>query len=155
MWGRRRKDRSDCSDGDNCAVANEVEALLAGTYVRHLSACGQQVPAWAYLNEVAHAPRSVLRARVSAWEYARRVVGFGPEVSWRDAEAALASEVIAVADDDDAALSRLQREVLVPLELRLAGSPRAELTSPASLVGVARAALHSDPGAGPQPQAAP
>ena len=135
-------------------MADEVEAVLAGTYVEHLHARGRPIPPWAYLNEAAHAPVSALVARINTWEYLRRITGGGQEVGWFDAEAALAGEVVAVAEGDAGIVRRLQREVLVPLELRLAGRPQNSTVTAGQLVGIARAALYGHPSAGPRSKAA-
>ena len=72
-------------------VGAEVEALLAGRYVGWLRRRGERVPAWAWLNGLAHGASS----EVSALAVQRHLIGRDP--AWRRARRLLAGEIVAVA----------------------------------------------------------
>jgi hypothetical protein len=105
-------------DPDLVALADECEAFLAGRWADCRRTHDRPLPRWAWLNQAAHADVGRLR------EAAARPADTG---SWPgdDIQAVLARAVLAASASGD--LARLQREVLVPLELRLMGtvmSPR-------------------------------
>ena len=92
------------------ALAEECEAFLAGRWADCRRLQDRPLPRWAWLNQAAHADVGRLR------EAAARPAD---KTSWRgdDIQAVLARAVLAASASGD--LARLQREVLVPLELRL------------------------------------
>src|SRR5215471_13603989 len=100
-WGRRMKARS---------VVKEARAVLDGaarttTYERR-----PRVPAWVYVNQLAHAGRADLEQLADhGWSEYRH--------KWNDACAYLANELLARADEQGS-LAEVQRS-LVPLELDL------------------------------------
>lgn len=105
-------------------VGGELEAVLAGRYVEWLRGRGEPVPAWAWLNGLAHGGLG----DVSALAAQRHL--FGRVRDWRRARRLLAGEIVAVAGDR---LGVVQREVLVPLELRLAARGNDAALDPARL----------------------
>lgn len=94
-------------------VADECEAFLAGAYADACHRLGRGAPVWTWLNEGAHADADHLRRVATA-----------PEPERADIEqrtrATLARAVVSAMDDRS--LDDLQRSVLVPLELHVAGS---------------------------------
>lgn len=98
----------------------DCEAFLAGRYAEHLEARGRRVPAWAWVNLLAHGTGDELAA-------ARHLVqdGTDPRSQWRAARAFLAREVLEAAVAAGTTLDDLQRRVLIPLELELMGWPAA------------------------------
>jgi hypothetical protein len=135
-WRRRQVPRPAAREAVTAeeGLAAECEAFLAGAYPAWLAAQGMKIPAWAWLNPVAHGTDTDLTALASH----RRATPV-MELEWSDVVAALAAELIAGGD----ILCR-QQHVLVPLELQLvAGTQRAG--SPAALLKAAQAALWTDP----------
>jgi hypothetical protein len=98
----------------------ECEAFLAGRYAEHLEARRLRVPAWAWVNLLAH-------GTVGELEAARHVTADdgSPSAQWRAARAFLAREVLEAAAAADTTLADVQRRLLVPLELELMGWPAA------------------------------
>jgi hypothetical protein len=108
-------------------VADECEAFLAGRYVELTRAMGWRVPAWAWLNDLAHGSPRVVR-RLAAGRRSR-----GRRSRWTAIVDELAATVVPPGADD-AAVADLQRDVLVPLELAVAES--GEPATPADLAAV-------------------
>lgn len=109
--------------------AFECEAFLAGAYADACHRLGLRAPVWTWLNEAAHADADRLHAIASAIEPAHADIE-------RRTRATLARAVVSAMSDRS--LADLQRELLVPLELRLAGT---ELT-PRRLVELVGRALY-------------
>ena len=124
--GRRSVDACPVLDD---TVICECESFLAGRWAFDRRNQGRPLPRWAWLNQVAHGDVDSLR------EAAARPSGSTP---WRsdDIQAVLARAVLAAGPLDD--LSRVQREILVPLELRV----MAAVMSPRRVVELAVAALY-------------
>lgn len=115
--------------GDS-GLADEAAAYLQGRLLeqRRATGAGGQVPAWLWLNAVAHGDPVRLRELADVARPGTVVTG------WRTARAALAREVLDRTGGDPGAVAALQGEVLVPLENRLGDVP--ELT-PARLHEIA------------------
>ena len=123
--------------GDD-SVADECQMFLAGTYRDHFVLRGLEVPSWAWLNAVAHASVTDLAA-LEAGEGESREVGTAGE--WQRAMSQLACGVLDRAGDELDALSKIQQETLIPLELTLLRTAaRPDLTA-AQLVALVTAAL--------------
>ncbi len=118
------------------------EALVAGRAYEHIAATGREVPAWAWLNVLAHGTRRELADVRSGkrWE-----VGLGCRREWRAALAFLANEILEKAGPDPAKLVALQSRVLVPLELSLGENPNSRWLGPAELASKVLAALSEHP----------
>jgi len=98
------------------AFGDEFDAFLAGAYVEWLAAKGRATPTWAWVNCIAHGTVDELQALSSAGAPA----DLRDDASlWQVLTGFLAKEVLARVTDE-AQLEALQRDVLVPLELRLA-----------------------------------
>jgi hypothetical protein len=111
-------------------VAQECEAFLAGHYHEVIGRY-EPVPAWVYVNAIAHAQRADLErlAGQSGPSNDRLLAGLSY----------LGGEVLAVCDHHDVSLGDAQREVLVPLEFEL--SVTADPADVAALVGTVRSRL--------------
>ena len=116
-------------------LANETEAYLSGRLVEYYLERGTVVPAWAWLNAVAHRNDAQLAAMVMAGRPERVPLEMG---RWYDARLTLAVVVLDIARYSHEDISELQQEALIPLEIALAGAPLA----PQGLVERAVAALH-------------
>jgi len=143
MHGRRKV--PDPTDGLARQLVAEVEAVLAGHLAEHLEQHERLVPAWAWLNLLAHGTGAELAdaAGRERWH---------PSAAWFRARSFLAGEVLARADARHQPLEAIQSEVLIPLELRLADRPLTWRPVPAELVRLVLAALDAragDPGQRP------
>jgi hypothetical protein len=123
-----------------CPIENEFDAFLAGTYADWLSTKKQSVPAWAWLNRIAHATISELEI-MSTWSAPPSDAS--DVVLWQRAIALLATDVLAITADDRQ-LASVQRRVLIPLELRLAERWWSAL-APIDFVSVVLSALRAPP----------
>jgi hypothetical protein len=104
---------------------NEFDSFLAGAYIDWLLRNNQPIPAWAWVNRVAHAGIDDLEELASGVDYSPcSREGLEP---WRIVTTFIASEVVAAAGDETT-LAYLQQRVLVPLELHLAESWWAAVT---------------------------
>lgn len=99
-------------------VATAAQAYITGRYRAYLEGREEAVPAWAWVNELAHGTRADLEKLA-----ALRPSSPGPKRLVGDLAAGLT-------DLDDARLQRVQRERLEPLEVtlreRAAGPPTSE-----------------------------
>lgn len=98
-------------------IADECEAFLAGRYVEMvIGKYRQLLPAWAWVNPLAHADYSDLTRLAELSPDRDDPLGF---FSY------LADEVLLRTGGDDQALRRMQHDALVPLELALLRQPNA------------------------------
>jgi hypothetical protein len=109
-------------------LVDECEAFLAGRWAELRRQQGRVVSPWAWLNQAAHADVETLQAS------AVRPACALPSTS-DDLEPLLARALLSVGTPDDVA--RVQREVLVPLELHVMGI----IVSPRRLVELVTTAL--------------
>lgn len=142
MW-RRSSGRDEPEEaGEPAATAgNEFDSYLAGSYAEWLTREHRSVPAWAWVNRLAHGTVDELdELRAGEWTPAPAPA----DVSlWQQVLTFLAGEVLdRVADDDE--LRELQRTVLVPVELRLADQWWYAL-APIDVATIVLVALHNVP----------
>ena len=126
----------------------EAEALLQGHFLGYATRRGRPIPAWAWVNQVAHASPGELKAVAAA---AGRHGRQGQPLSdWREVQAAAARELLWAAGAEPDAVARLQRHALVPLELALLRSAaRGEVpVTPQVLGRLCHAALRAFPSLG-------
>jgi hypothetical protein len=114
-------------DVDNTDFADECEAFLAGRWAETREDTTRPLPMWAWLNPIAHGDLEQVRALAAVVDPPS-----GPE----RLQAAVAQAVLGALPATE--LPRVQREVLVPLELRLLGSP----TSPRHVLELITDALY-------------
>jgi hypothetical protein len=110
-------------------VGEECDAFLAGDWAEHLAAHGAPVPAWAWLNRVAHGGVDELRAltRAPGW-------GHAPLDEWDRLRACVADTLFQRARQASMDVTGLQLSVLVPLELMLLGDERLRALTNAELL---------------------
>jgi hypothetical protein len=94
------------------AIGAEIESFLSGRYVEELHRLGRRAPVWAWLNEAAHATKHDLRATAAAYP------PDDPDVEART-RGTLARALLGRGGDDG--IERVQRALLVPLELAIMG----------------------------------
>lgn len=117
-------------------LAAASEDFLAGRLVEHDEFNGQPVPVWAWTNLLAHGSEQDLRAISDAPQLRRSRT----EKQWQKARSYLANEVLLSAESNGT-LSRVQKSVLVPLELDLASRSDVSRWSPALWVKAVERAL--------------
>ncbi|HLI15763.1 MAG TPA: hypothetical protein VKV23_06905 [Acidimicrobiales bacterium] len=112
----------------------ECDRFLDGSIAEVLSEADGSVPAWAWMNCLAHASRQRLHALAER----PADVADRPELwAWHRTVAFLAEEVLLTAERSATPVEALQRRVLVPLELRLG----AQRLGPSSLLRLVLGAL--------------
>jgi|GEM_PF-1537910 len=117
-------------------VDNEFDALLSGRYVDWLIQLDEPIPAWAWVNRLAHSTPPDLRALASQpFVSAERA----ELLQWECVVRSVARFVVTAAADDDSKLCTIQTEVLVPAELSLARRWHSELRPPQLAVLLATA----------------
>jgi hypothetical protein len=99
---------TDPDIGDECGL------FLAGRYAEHFRTRQRHLPLWVWLNPLAHGTRD----EIASW--AAGACDRPESREWSQAITFLAVCVLDMAGDDDPRLEDLQRDVLIPLELRLA-----------------------------------
>lgn len=115
-------------------IADECAAFLAGNYLDYVRSTGRPVPAWAYLNRLAHGDADEIERLGTRTPRSRDRTG------WTDAIVFMASELVTVSRVSGVELAVLQAEVLQPIELHLAARPWTYV-SPNCLADRVRAAL--------------
>ena len=95
-------------------MVGECEAFLLGRYVEHLESRSLAVPVWAWTNVLAHGTSDDLRRTADDSR-----VGPVDTREWRAARAYVAAELLE-ATARGQSLAETQRQLIVPLELRLA-----------------------------------
>ena len=131
----------DPEGSDRCPYDNEFDAFLAGRYADWLSNANRSVPAWAWVNKVAHATIEEIHTLAMSSPPATAPAATVP---WHRVSALLAKEVLVAVGDDKCRLAALQREALVPAELQLARHWWA-VVSPIDLATVTVEAVHRAP----------
>ncbi len=112
MWHRGpKKPKEEPESGD---LPQECELFLSGRYVECVRSTGRTIPAWVRVNPLAHGSATDLIGLSSV--AGDRLLGW----DWASVIGQLAAEILAAVGDDPARLQELQRDVLIPLELRLA-----------------------------------
>lgn len=123
-------------DPDGRELARECEAFLDGRYVEHLLDRGNHVPPWAWTNLLAHGSEEELRSPATTMS-----VNWADLLEpWLQARAYLAGEVLDAAHREGS-LNRVQRRVLIPLELKLTSNPAAKYLTPSDWVTAVLTAL--------------
>jgi hypothetical protein len=125
------------------ALSGETEAFLEGRLVEHLVAAGRKVPAWAVLNKVAHASVRELADLVET-DAGTGSAGVVAGPLWLSAQRSLASRLVGCGARPDE-IKRVQRAVLVPLELWLIERSKVETVTPRQVIGAAWDALNEGP----------
>jgi hypothetical protein len=116
-------------------MVREVEAFLTGSAEEWFYTRGEDIPAWAYINKVAHADTDRL-GRLAAWAPVEPTPCHG----WREAVGVLARDTIAAGARDPRVIHRIQFDRLIGLELQLIS--RSSRVAPETLVELGRASLN-------------
>jgi hypothetical protein len=116
------------------SVVQLAEALLHGDVLITLQERGEAAPAWGYLNLLAHSERGSLQ-RVRDFNQSRR-----PLSGWGTVVFELIVDMLSAAPTEED-LRALQRQALVPLELRIWGGEEL-LASPQDLDILVRSAIY-------------
>ena len=121
------------SDPEADELIAGCEAFLDGSYAEHLRRAGVPVPAWAWLNLIAHGTLDELRALAT---------GPVPPSVWPRARWFLAGEVVDAVESGWCSLAGLQRDVLIPLEQRAMVGDTASRWGPGDLARRTREVVH-------------
>lgn len=92
----------------------ECAMFLAGEYCSYLESEGRPVPAWAWVNTLAHGSETDLH---------QLVTGPRRDGSPSGMVSRIATHVLGLLEDEDVSLSDLQRRTLIPLEMALGEAP--------------------------------
>lgn len=117
------------SDPDERELVRDCEAFLAGRYVEYVLDRGDHVPTWAWTNLLAHGTEEQLRSPATTFS----VNWIELLEPWLKARAYLAGEILDGAYRDGP-LCRVQRRLIVPLELKLACDRSSKLLTPSDWV---------------------
>ena len=98
-------------------LVSECEAFLTGRYAPNLDAEHLPIPAWAWLNTLAHGGPEQITAQTLALDVH---TWFDPRRAWEEALSYLAHEVLSLVEQGSCTLEEIQRSSLVPVELELA-----------------------------------
>lgn len=149
MWRWRRRRKGDGvllrETRAGARLAEEVEAFLSGSSCEWYVSRGRALPPWVYVNRVAHAEPDRLRQLAMD-----APGGSHPALSWRQAVALLAREILRVGQSDRGSIRRIQLGSLVSLESQLI-SRASEHIGPEQLVALGCAYLRDSPSCGPTP----
>lgn len=106
FWSRRIRERTSAAR----SIADQCDAFLSGRYRTILVERSRPVPAWAWLNPLAHGDDEMVAAlaRMPAWDDS-------PEAC----VARLARRTLLKMRDEHVSLAEVQHAVLIPLELAL------------------------------------
>ena len=107
------------SRGEARELVDECEAFLNGRYLFEMARQPKQVPPWVWFNTLAHGERAAIE------ELAHAKADFTDEVP---AAQYFARELLATADLPGLNLPVLQRQLLVPIELRCGTSDSPRVT---------------------------
>lgn len=143
-WFESRRIRHAVAASGGARLIATTDAFFAGTYADDLRRHREPVPGWARLNTLAHGDLSDIRLLRRSLAI-RKAAAFADwhEETWRKAERTLANELLDLVGSDADALARIQRRVLVPLELGLMNSEAAGGLSVGQLLDSTRSALRS------------
>ncbi|MGA3147160.1 MAG: hypothetical protein ABSF33_06760 [Acidimicrobiales bacterium] len=108
--GRQRRS----SKRDEAALVNEATAFLTGQFAAHVASTSAGLPTWARVNSLAHARPSVLVRDLELRRHVPERVG-----SWARTTFDILEELVELASGQKGRIEQLQRECLIPLELRL------------------------------------
>jgi hypothetical protein len=102
-------------------VADECESFLAGEYIDRLLDLDREVPAWAWINAIAHAAPARLAelAREASSPPSMRA----DYRAWHIVIRAIAEDVLTTATDTSSTVEEIQSLTLMPIEFALMSNP--------------------------------
>lgn len=104
MWRRSRHEPAETPEAEGLAV--ECEMYLSGGYRQYLESRSRPVPAWAWINQLAHGDRADIEAMAASLPKGSSPQGL---------MSAVARRLVAVLAQRDVTLATLQRRKLIPL----------------------------------------
>ena len=125
-------------------LGDECEAFLAGEWAEYRAAHHEEVPHWAWLNRVTHAPETALRLAVRAPGWGQR-----PIDDWTRLRLCVVDTLLEQAANKAVSVAELQHSALLPLELALFADEETSQLTDAELLARSLAALRhpsSNPG---------
>lgn len=122
-------------------LIDDCDAVLSGLFAEHLARRRRTIPAWAWLNLLAHGSGDQLQGAGEA------LAGYPVLRHWRDARAYLAHDVLETVGQTATTLRELQRDVLIPLELQMIGTDSGNRHTRPALISLVLTALASYRGA--------
>jgi hypothetical protein len=125
-------------------LGDECEAFLAGEWAEYRRARRQDVPTWAWLNRVAHAPAHGLVLAIRVPASARQTD------EWTRLWTCVVEALFRQADENGMTVAELQRATLVPIELTLFANDGLPQPNPELLVRILSALTHPSAQAGPR-----
>ncbi|HTZ08395.1 MAG TPA: hypothetical protein VMB72_04940 [Acidimicrobiales bacterium] len=142
MWRghRRRQEDTEASSAERLVV-EECSAFLAGRYADLVDGAGRPLPAWVWLNALAHGSHhelAALAAQPPHWQ-----ADSGHDATWQRAVSFLAHEIRCVARQEGIEVGQLQARVLVPLELAMM-KESVRSVAPSTFVGAVMEVLHRE-----------
>jgi hypothetical protein len=140
----RHHDRGDRTlSADGTESTRSIEAFFVGNYLGYARLREEVVPGWARLNVFAHGDLREIRQIRDPLLLRSEVIADQCEATWTAARRVLAAELLQLVDNDPEMLTRVQRAVLVPLELELIEAEAASQLTASDLVRSTRAAFRS------------
>lgn len=137
MWHRSGAAGDRAGSPEEARLVHECEAFLSGRLAEELEDRQQPVPAWAWMNMLAHGTPRQLRSMA----YEGLGGAFTTVDAWERGLCFLAREVLAMAEERGCTVEELQRRALVPLELEMTRDVGWVETGPGLLVMRVVAAL--------------
>ena len=143
-WIRTARRGHNASTSATERLITETETFLSGDYADHLRRQRERVPAWARLNSLAHANLATIRLSKRSVGV-KRVAALADwhEENWQRAEQVIAVELVELVKDEPDTLLRVQRRVLIPLELSFMKSEVAGGLSVSEFLDATLSALRS------------
>jgi hypothetical protein len=129
-FGRKKRTDSDPDHGAAESAVEDCAAFLSGHLAEYLFDHHKAIPAWAWVNLLAHGTYEDLLGELASTQ----------SREWTRSRAYLAAEVVAIATNPTS-LHNLQETVLRPLELSFASSSDVRQWSPSQLARHVNAAL--------------
>jgi hypothetical protein len=148
MWRRSRDHRTRGQGGAGDPVGerlgetlgDECEAFLAGQLAAYLLDAGRPIPTYAWFNQVVHATETELMV----------IAAGSPDtlqpLAWRRTVARLARTMLERSEETGRHVAELQCQLLLPLELELAGDPDRAGLEAGDLLRLALCRLFEFPG---------
>jgi len=133
--------RSRAARRGQSSVADDCAAFLTGSLVRYRLDHGEGVAPWEWTNLLAHGSEAALRDELAAEHHQRPDAPERDDLAtWQAARSYVVVELLDLAGTCGP-LAELQRSLLVPLELELAGRPDTDGWRPNQWLAAVEAAL--------------
>jgi hypothetical protein len=117
----RFRRRASAPNSSTSFVADECESFLAGEYVDRLLDLDREIPAWAWVNTIAHAAPG--RVAELANETSMPPSMRADYRAWMTVIRAIAEDVLVAATDSATTVEEIQALTLMPIEFALMSNP--------------------------------